>query len=204
MVDCNNEHNSYEASVIKKYTELYSNIYYFKLDKDPGVYGAWNHAIQNCKGKYITNANLDDRRSYDNLEVCLDVINRNPTIDLVYPMFLADTLPNQTFYTSRALNIFPSYDYDQKLMHKCLPGCMPLWKKELHDKNGLFDDSYSSAGDLEFWLRCVNGGSSFGRVPVVLGNYYFNPQGLSTSKSNNSRKTQEEKEVLEKYKDLFT
>tara|TARA_Y100000592_G_scaffold78846_1_gene124117 strand:+ start:2887 stop:4512 length:1626 start_codon:yes stop_codon:yes gene_type:complete len=203
LVDCNKRNNSYESNVIKKYIELYPNIHYFKLDKDPGVYGAWNHAIKNCKGKYITNANLDDRRSYDNLEVCLDVLNKNSTIDLVYPMFLMDTAPNQTFYTSRALNIFPSYEYDKKIMHKCLPGCMPLWKKELHDKNGFFNDSYSSAGDLEFWLRCVKNGSSFKRIPVVLGNYYFNPHGLSTSQSNNEKKTKEERSVLEEYKDLF-
>tara|TARA_R100000664_G_scaffold26904_1_gene37295 strand:- start:226 stop:474 length:249 start_codon:yes stop_codon:yes gene_type:complete len=80
---------------------------------------------------------------------------------------------------------------------------MPLWKKDLHRKNGLFDSSYTSAGDLDFWLRCVKNGSEFKRLPEILGLYYYNPQGLSTSSSNSIKKSNEEKKVFEKYKEIF-
>jgi len=73
----------------------------------------------------------------------------------------------------------------------------------LHDKYGTFDEKYRSAGDWEFWLRCVEGGSQFLKHPEILGVYYFNPIGVSTNPDNNSWKVEEEKEVFMKYKTKF-
>ena len=203
LVDCNCGNSNYEKQVIQKYQEKHSNILYFELDNDPGVYGAWNYAIEKSSGKYITNANLDDRRSYDNISKCLQFAIKNPQCDLVYPVFLVSTNPNETFYTSQSRHMFETHEYSPQMMYKCLPGCMPLWKKDLHRKNGLFDSSYTSAGDLDFWLRCVKNGSEFKRLPEILGLYYYNPQGLSTSSSNSIKKSNEEKKVFEKYKEIF-
>jgi GT2 family glycosyltransferase len=203
LVDCNKTEDSYEKKVIDKYMEKYSNIIYHYQQVDPGVYGAWNIAINISSAKYITNANLDDCRSYDNLELCLKEITTSPEIDLVYPAFLITGQPDETFYTTKSRQLFETHEYDPKLMFKCLPGCMPLWKKELHSRHGYFDEKYSSAGDLEFWLRCVKSGSSFKRVSQVLGLYYFNPKGLSTSSENHQKKTLEEQEILNRYRDIF-
>ena len=203
LVDCNCGNSPYEKSVIKKYQKKYNNIHYHELGEDPGVYGAWNYAIKNSSAKYITNANLDDRRSYDNILKCYNFAVKNLEHDLVYPAFLISQEPNQTFYTTRSRHIFETHEYSPQMMYKCLPGCMPLWKRELHDKNGYFNEKYTSAGDLEFWLRCVKSGSTFKRVPEVLGLYYFNPTGLSTDPTRAEPKRLEEAEVFQNYKEIF-
>ena len=203
LIDCNKSEDNYDKLAIEKYMNQYSNIFYHRLEKDPGVYGAWNFAIKHSNGQYITNANLDDRRSYENIETCLREIESSPEIDLVYSPFLITNEPNVTFYTTRSRQLFETHEYDKRLMYKCLPGCMPLWRRSLHEKNGYFDESYSSAGDLEFWLRCVKNGSEFKRVPQILGVYFFNPVGLSTSQANHYKKTNEEKSILNEYRELF-
>ena len=203
FIDCNDDWDSFEQRVIHKYREKYSNIYYHRVEKDPGVYGAWNIAIEKSSGKYITNANLDDRRSYDNLELCLKLLKASPEIDLVYSPFLVTNQPNETFYTTKSRHLFETHEYDKRLMHKCLPGCMPMWRRDIHNKNGYFSEEYSSAGDLEFWLRCVKNGSLFKRVPHILGLYYHNPSGLSTSILNHEKKVKEEQKILIHYKELF-
>ena len=43
-----------EHSVICSFQEQYDNIFYERLDHDPGIYETWNHAIRKSKGKYIT------------------------------------------------------------------------------------------------------------------------------------------------------
>jgi hypothetical protein len=204
IIDCN-KNKGYEHRAITSYQKQYPNIHYYHLEEDPGVYGAWNYGIEKSTGKYITNANLDDRRAYDMLEVCYNTLQSEDfsEIDLVYPAFFVSTKPNETFYTTKSRNVFDTYDFSREAMIKCPPGCMPVWRRSLHEANGLFDESYTSAGDLEFWMRCVRNNSIFRRLPYAMGVYYFNPDGLSTSAKNNHRKTLEENKVLTQYQDVW-
>ena len=73
----------------------------------------------------------------------------------------------------------------------------------MHDKAGYFDESFRYAGDHEMWLRAVREGSEFKRVPGVHGLYYMNPEGLSTSKTNEIKRFKEEQRVFWEYTDLF-
>jgi len=202
LVDCNKQ-PGFEKEVIERYQKHFSNLRYHHLEKDPGVYGAWNYGIKNSKGKYITNANLDDFRSYEQLKVLSEMLDKNKDIDLVYHPFIQTDKQEDTFYTTLYRKTYESYDFSPKMMIKCLPGCMPLWRRSLHDKNGYFEEKYKHAGDWEFWLRCVQSGSKFMRNKKVMGCYYFNPEGLSTAVSNNQTKHAEEIEVFNKYREVI-
>ena len=74
-----------------------------------------------------------------------------------------------------------------------------MWKKRLHDKYGLFDAKYRSAGDWEMWLRSASQGSQFKKIGGILGLYYFNPEGISTNPDNFAWKHKEEREIYNKY-----
>ena len=74
-----------------------------------------------------------------------------------------------------------------------------MWRKSIHDKYGLFDSKYRSAGDWEMWLRAASQGSQFKKINELLGLYYFNPTGVSTNPDNFEWKQKEEAEVFEKY-----
>jgi hypothetical protein len=88
-------------------------------------------------------------------------------------------------------------------MVKCLPGCMPVWRKSMHDKSGLFDENLKYAGDWDMWLRAVKDGSKFLKIDEILGLYYLNPEGLSTNSEKENERFKEEKEIFWSNKETF-
>ena len=73
----------------------------------------------------------------------------------------------------------------------------------MSDDCGRFDEQLKFAGDWDMWLRAVQKGHKFKKVHEVLGLYYFNPVGLSTSRKKQEERFNEEKQIFYKYKDVF-
>jgi glycosyltransferase involved in cell wall biosynthesis len=194
-----------EEEVIKEYVDKYpDNIKYKKLDEDPGIYGTWNIALSMATGEFITNANLDDRKAVNSLELHAINLFQNEDIDLVYADMLITDKPNETFENNsssgRKYN-FPDYSYEA-LCNFNMPHASPMWRKIIHDNYGTFDEKFRSAGDWEMWLRAASKGSKFKKINDVVGLYYFNPTGISTNPENDSWKREEEEEVFKKYSSL--
>jgi glycosyltransferase involved in cell wall biosynthesis len=200
LVDANSPGN--EEEVIREYMDKFpDNIVYKKLDKDPGIYGTWNIGVELATGDFLTNANLDDRKAVNSLERHAKELFSNEDIDLVYADLLITDQPNETFENNNSNNRrynFPEFTLDNLKMVN-MPHSNPMWRKEVHEKYGLFDDKYRSAGDWEMWLRAASQGSKFKKIEDVLGLYYFNPKGVSTNPENFEWKRAEETEVYEKY-----
>src|SRR5262245_47768324 len=60
------------------------------------------------------------------------------------------------------------------------PHNAPTWRKRLHDELSYTDISSRSAGDYEFWMRCLAAGKVFYKLNDAHVAYYQNPAGLST------------------------
>lgn len=182
IIDANSKDNSKET--IEAYAKKFQNIKYVQLPLTVTVYQAWNLAIQLSRSKYITNWNVDDIREERSLELQVGFLDDNHNASVTYQdvfytldydleyseieaINLRTRLPNQI-----GLEIF---DYN-------IPHNAPMWRRELHDDIGFFEPTFLSAGDWEFWLRCFCAGKSFLKNPTMHVAYYFNPDGLSTSK----------------------
>jgi glycosyltransferase involved in cell wall biosynthesis len=205
LVNCNSPEN--EEKTILKYKELYpDNIKYIKLDHDPGIYGAWNLAIKESTGEYVSNANLDDRHAVDFAEKFAKLLVLESSIDCVYTENLITVKPNETF-TQNTSNgqVYPVEEFSlEAMLRGNPPHCMPMWRKSLHEKNGYFEEKYKSAGDWDFWLRCTFANSKFLKyTSEPLGLYYFNSKGISTNQENDSWKKKEEFEIFKKYQKLY-
>lgn len=206
-----------EEAVIRKYMARHRNIIYKKLAYDPGLYEVWNMAIQKIAcGEYITNANLDDRRSPEHLEKHIEALDANQEIELVSAPLKVTNIPNETWENNSAFDTwfvgFPTYFSTEDLFQKKwwaqgeekdeitsqnLAHCMPLWRKSIHDKNGYFNEAeYGASADWEFWLRCARNGSKFMLLKEPLGLYLQDPNSYG-------RKFEEtknlEKKILDKY-----
>ncbi len=55
-----------------------------------------------------------------------------------------------------------------------------MWRKTLHDEVGLFDVTLKSAGDYDFWMRCLINGKIFYKINIPHVVYFQNPHGIST------------------------
>jgi glycosyltransferase involved in cell wall biosynthesis len=72
-----------------------------------------------------------------------------------------------------------------------------MWRKHLHEEVGLFDTRYKSAGDWEFWIRCLTAGKKFVKINTPHVVYYQNPQGISTHPE--TRGVKEAHDILTRY-----
>ena len=196
-----------EEKIIKKYLKKFpDNLVYKKLDEDPGIYGVWNIGVDMATGEYLTNANLDDRKSPDSLERHAIALMSNEGVDLVYSDMMITETANDTWdNVSKPRQKYNMAEFSfENLLRGNMPHAAPLWRKSLHDKYGKFDNSYKSAGDWEMWLRCASQGAEFKKISAVTNLYYFNPKGISTNPENFAWKREEEKSVFKKYKKIHT
>ena len=77
------------------------------------------------------------------------------------------------------------------------PHNAPMWRRKLHDEVGLFDASFKSAGDWEFWLRCISQGKSFFKLNAPHVVYFQNPEGVSTRPD--TRGVEEARRIVKRY-----
>lgn len=197
IIDADSPEN--ESKVIERYCSEHKNIVYKRINHRIGIYDAWNIAAQMARGTYITNTNLDDIRRIDSFELQASTLENLPFIDVVYQDF---------FYTSEPFLRFEEiarFGYKSELpivtnnnmMCFNSPHNAPMWRKKLHDELGYFDPSYQSAGDYEFWLRCLVAGKIFYKINDPHVAYYQNPGGVSTRPD--SKGFAEWKQILKKY-----
>jgi glycosyltransferase involved in cell wall biosynthesis len=172
-----------EGEIVADYQRKHGNIRYVRTDRRETLYQAWNRGIKMATGKYVTNANTDDRHRKDALEIMAQVLEVEPDVALVYADQIYTRVPNETFEStsSRKRRMWKDYSY-QALRGHCLVGPQPMWRKSIHDRHGYFDESYVSAGDWEFWLR-IGRLEKFKKVDEVLGLYLENPRGIENSHS---------------------
>lgn len=202
LINANSPENEYE--VIKKYLDKFDNIKYFKLEEDPGIYECWNIGIKNSSGDFICNSNVDDLRLLNNLEILRKHLHYNNDIDLVYgDCIKVNEVPqlNKNYKLERYEHSINTFSKEN--MIKCLPGPLPLWRKNLHNKFGYFDSNLKFAGDWEMWNRLAYNNCKFKKINLISGFYYENPTGKSTNLKFFKNKFLEEKQIFFKYKELF-
>jgi glycosyltransferase involved in cell wall biosynthesis len=188
-----------EEQIIAEYQKIYPNIIYKKINYRIGIYDAWNVAVRLARGRYLTNTNLDDLRSKNSFELQATALDRNSFADVVYQDFFYSLDPSFSFdevamlgFKSRLPLVTPN-----NLLVFNSPHNGPMWRKALHDELGLFDTSLKSAGDYEFWLRCLWKGKNFFKINTPHIAYYHNPEGVSTKPD--SRVGEEIRWILQRY-----
>jgi GT2 family glycosyltransferase len=199
VIDCNPSNYTEDNRLLQPFLDKYKNIKVIHFDKDPGVYGAWNAGIKAANTEFVCNSNTDDLRFTNSTEEMVHSLQNSESV-LVYG---DSRVMTEYGIVSHQRSEHSLKDFSKEDMVKCLPGAIPLWKKEVHDEHGYFDEKYSSAADWEFWLRMVQSGETFLKLSKDIGAYYLNPGGISTNKNDTVKRFNEEKEIFFKYKDLF-
>lgn len=178
------------------------------LDQDPGIYGCWNHAIGLSRGRFLSNANLDDRRDHRQL-LCLvermeatgaDLASAAVAIthdadDLVrfdgdVPSLVAAQGLECWFAGGeagpRGLEDFFLRDAGGAVT-QCMNflHCMPVWRRALHDRFGPFDEAqHGTYADFALWLRAVDGGARVLHDPEPRGLYHVDPASHNRRHAN--------------------
>lgn len=177
-----------EAAIVREFQAFHGDkITYIRTDARESIYQAWNRAIRAAQGRYITNANTDDRHRADALEILVQELDSHPDVALVYADVFVTNLDNQTFDSHIRCGYHLRPDYKPEIMLSgCHMGPQPMWRKSIHDEIGYFSEDLRSAADYEFWCRMAL------KRPLLhlrqfLGLYYENPAGFCNADVGLSR-----------------
>jgi glycosyltransferase involved in cell wall biosynthesis len=181
-----------EGAIVKEFQERYGNIVYIRTEERETMYGAWNRGIRAARGQYVTSANTDDRHRVDALEIMARALDENPDVTLVYADCAVTRTENDTFEAAHPVGRFEWPDFSlSRLLEDCLVGPQPLWRREVHEEHGYFDDRMVSAGDYEFWLRIARN-RRFLHLRQCLGLYLESQTGVERRSAEFGRKEAEE------------
>lgn len=193
-----------ELPYILKSMESFPNIRYIPIGYRIGIYDAWNLGIEQAKGSLITNTNLDDLRRLDSLELQAGTLESLRYVDVVYQEFYYSfdwKLPFDEVSRVGFRSALPEITANNMFRFNS-PHNAPMWRKSLHQDVGLFDTAYKSAGDYEFWMRCLAADKVFYKLNDPHVSYYHNPAGLSTRAE--SVGIQEANAITRKYGRIFS
>lgn len=195
IIDADSPENEYE--VISAYMKRFPNIVYHRAATRIGIYEAWNLGVKMARGKYVTNTNMDDLRRHDSFERQVEILEKFLFVDVAYQDFYYSFEGKASVAKTAAVGVKSDVPVvtPYNLMRSNSPHNAPMWRRSIHDDVGFFDESYRSAGDYDFWLRCVGAGKVFYKIndPHVV--YFVNPEGLSTQP--NTRGHEEGKQVTQ-------
>lgn len=171
-----------EEAVVKDFQKKYDNIKYIRTEQRETIYAAWNRAVRIASGKYVTNANTDDRHRKDALEIMARALDDNPDKALVYAN-QSIVRPHKGRNVPVGEGIYGYYLRQRLLSRELDVGSQPLWRRSLHDEFGYFDETFFVAGDTEFWLR-VSQKYDFLYLNKILGERLFRPDGVWLSEKD--------------------
>lgn len=174
----------------------------------PTIYEAWNMAIKQASGNYITSANCDDRLYPRALEKLAAALDQHENYAVAY------------FYVDRVHEIdgkpFDVFQWAQGgiielLTIGCFLGPMPMWRKSVHDKYGYFLESdmlangetykYRVVSDYEFWMRLAENKEKFFLIQEILGAYLDRPE--SAEKREPLRRLWEDARMKAKHRSKY-
>ena len=161
-------------------------------ENDKGVYDAMNKGISHASGDLIGIINADDWYNPGALQAVEDAFAQNPTADIVYS-------PVETYFNGEYLIRFVPGNLERLPFKFTLnhPSC--FIKKQVYDRLGTYDLTYSIAADYDFILRAYGAGFSFHYVEPSLASYSLN--GLSGKPLAKFKQIQQSRRVGQRYID---
>ncbi|CAM8659317.1 Glycosyltransferase 2-like [Acidimicrobiia bacterium] len=193
-----------ERELINAFADAFANVRVYLSDKRIGIYEAWNIAASMSDAPYLTNANADDLRGRRSLEVQIAGLDQNPHVDVVFQDMYLTLDPSMNWEQIVAMGLrtdFPDATLSTLLNGLNVPHCGPMWRRRLHDELGGFDESFESAADWEFWIRCAVAGKTFLKLDEPTVSYFINGEGMSRRKDGPGYT--EPAMVLERYRHLL-
>jgi glycosyltransferase involved in cell wall biosynthesis len=178
LILVHNDPTDQELKILDTFVPGKLEVVHLVVAREP-LYSSWNRAINAARGKYIAIWNIDDVRAPDALQIQAHALKSNHEAAIVYGNYTVVRAYNaQEGELYRA----PDFSHAQSLFYKfhCI-GPFPMWRKELHDRIGYFDEQFRLVADLDFQIRAAKVAKLL-HVDVHLG-YYLEgtPDNLSSN-----------------------
>lgn len=178
------EPSEFELTSYTNFAKEFPNVILKVINTRIGIYEAWNIGVGLSRGKFLTNMNVDDLRRNDSLEIQCRTMDMYPWVDILYQdvhMNICEDLSWRQIEKIGAVAVLPLCNSTVFMSQLNPPHNAPMWRSKLHETLGLFREEFSSAGDVDFWIRCSAANKVFFNSNDAHVSYFENPNGLSTS-----------------------
>lgn len=187
VVDSGSPQN--EAEIVREFQARNNNIHYIRTEQRETVYAAWNRGIRAAKGKYIVNANTDDRFAPDALEVMADTLDNQSEYDAVYGDWLITQAENDKFESNTSKRLFKYPEFHPGLFfYLQVTSHASFVRRCVFEKIGMFDGSFTVFGDREFMFRFCKNGLKAIKLDRIIGLYLENPDSVERSNKSIGKK----------------
>jgi GT2 family glycosyltransferase len=146
-----NAPNKEEIDLIGKRIQNKAYYRYVQVKQLEGLYSTWNRGIKLSSGKYLAIWNVDDVRTPDSLLMQANALDATPLAAMTYGNYILT--PN---YGSKNGTLVDEIDCNLKINESRVShivGCFPMWRKEIHNSIGYFDEQFKLVSDYEFQIR---------------------------------------------------
>ena len=131
-----------------------SNIAHWETGPDAGIFAAWNNAIRAARGEWLLFLGADDYlHSDDALErASAHIAVSSPSVQVLYGRLEIVT------HDGVVIDILGRPWPESRRQHMqmmALPHAAVLYRRNVFERFGLFDETYRIAGDYEFLLRAL-------------------------------------------------
>ena len=172
---------------IKKNTERFSRVQFITTNKNTGVTGNVNRAVKECQGEFIKTIGADDVLLPEYVSECVNYFKKNTTEQVLFTKLKLidedgnELLDNKINYDFFNLNSKEQFKYIIKHHLPFLPTPSSIYKKEIFEKFGYFDERIPMWEDGPMYFRLIKNGISFHLLDKELVLYTILETSLSNS-----------------------
>ena len=176
VVLVHNEPNERETEIVRDFQARYpDHLQQIVVNPAEPVAASWNRSWCAAHGHYVCIWGVDDVRTPDSLQRQRDALDNNPEVALVYGDFVI-----VSDFGSTDGRYVHSLDFEcEEFTRSCHLGPFPMWRKEISQRVGLFDEQFRSGPDFELAVRLALN-FQMRKVPGLLGYFTDAGTGLST------------------------
>lgn len=183
---------------------------YLNLAEDPGLYEVWNLGVRLSTSRYISNANIDDRRAPEHVTHLIHVLDTRPDVSAASTALRISKERNLKWEDSGKCEVWfgnlgdlrtgPEGLFEEKegeLVSRNFPHCMPLWRRSLHAHTDNFDEkNYGPSADWAFWVHAGMQDALFHLSAQPLGLYLWDEDSYWRRDSSHR---QNDKRIVKEY-----
>lgn len=150
---------------ILPYVLNYSNIVYFPLEREYTMGEILNVGVKLSHSTYLIKGTVGNRYGLYFFELLARELDKNKNLGFVYSGVVLVEDNSRYFYQLYSAPTSKRLDLSLK-DYRVLSAIM--WRKSLHAKYGLFDESYAYLSDCEYWNRFPASKTNSLKIPEVL------------------------------------